>query len=126
MWLEQSKGVREKGKKDRKFSSTCGTRTHDLLLSGQAHYDMTFLEIYSLLKYVRVWVYLRVFSQQAHETWLIQGIVKTELGIHTRYVKAMSAVFSQSVCAVLKLLFIATSPLSHNWLLCPILATLRE
>ena len=24
--------------KDRKFSSTCGTRTHDLLLSGQAHY----------------------------------------------------------------------------------------
>ena len=34
MWLEQSKGVREKGKKDRKFSSTCGTRTHDLLLSG--------------------------------------------------------------------------------------------
>ena len=38
MRLEQSKGVREKGKEDRKFSSTCGTRTHDLLLSGQAHY----------------------------------------------------------------------------------------
>ena len=38
MWLEQSKGVREKGKKDRKFISTYGTRTHDLLLSGQAHY----------------------------------------------------------------------------------------
>ena len=37
MWLEQSKGVREEGKKDRKFSSTCRTRTHDLLNSGQAH-----------------------------------------------------------------------------------------
>ena len=34
VWLEQSKGGREK---DRKFSSTYGTRTHDLLLSGQAH-----------------------------------------------------------------------------------------
>ena len=35
MWLEQSKGVTEKGKED---SSTYGTQTHDLLLSGQAHY----------------------------------------------------------------------------------------
>ena len=38
MMLEHSKGVREKGQIDRKFSSTCGTRTNDLLLSGQAHY----------------------------------------------------------------------------------------
>ena len=38
MWLGQSKGAREKGKKDRNFSSTCGTQSHDLLLSRQAHY----------------------------------------------------------------------------------------
>ena len=44
MWLEHSKGVGEKGKKDRKFSSTCGTQTHNLLLSGQAHYHCAKVE----------------------------------------------------------------------------------
>ena len=38
VWLQHSKGVREKGKEDRKFSSTCGLEAHDLLLSRQAHY----------------------------------------------------------------------------------------
>ena len=35
--LEQNKRVREK---DTKFCSSCGTQTHNLLLSRQAHYPL--------------------------------------------------------------------------------------
>ena len=47
MWLEQSKGVREKGKEDRKFSSTCGT-----------HIDICVC-IYACV-YMRVYMYMYV------------------------------------------------------------------
>ena len=37
-WLGRRKGVRVKAEEDRKFSSTCRTRTHNLLLSRKAQY----------------------------------------------------------------------------------------